>query len=371
MTDGNHPREEQVAQERDALIEQILRSTLGVFDIFSIHIGDRLGYYKALAEAGALTSSELAARTGTHERYAREWLEQQTLSGILVVEGLTAVADIRRFRLPEGHAEVLVERESLNYLAPLAQLAVGVVSPLDAILAAYCTGNGVPYRDYGADMREGQANVNRTAYLYQLGEEWIAAMPDVYARLQADPPARVADIGCGAGWSSIGIARAFPKVHVDGYDTDEASIELARANASEYSLGDRVNFMAREADDEAHRGRYDLVAAFECIHDMSDPVKVLRVMRSLAGENGAVFVVDERVGDTFTGSGDEVERMMYGWSILHCLPAGMAEQPSAGTGTVMRAETLRRYAIEAGFSDVEVLPVENYFFRMYRCIGSS
>ena len=116
---------------------------------------------------------------------------------------------------------MLVERDSLNHLAPLAQITVGAVYPFAALLDAFRTGGGVPYRDYGVDMREGQAGMNRAAFLYQLGAEWLPAIPDVHARLQADPPARVADVGCGAGWSSIGIARAYPKARVDGFDLDD------------------------------------------------------------------------------------------------------------------------------------------------------
>ncbi len=113
-------------------------------------------------------------------------------------------------------------------------------------------------------------------------------------------------------------------------------------------------------------GRYDLVTAFECVHDMSDPVGALRTMRNLAGDSGVVIVADERVGDEFTEKGNDVEWMMYGWSVLHCLPVGMADQPSAETGTVMRADTLRSYAKSAGFRDVEILPIEHFFFRFYR-----
>ena len=120
------------------------------------------------------------------------------------------------------------------------------------------------------------------------------------------------------------------------------------------------------AGDSSLAGQYDLVTAFECVHDMSDPVGALRTMRRLAKQNGAVLIVDERVGDTFTAEGNDVEWMMYGWSILYCLPVGMVDQPSAGTGTVMRTDTLRGYAAEAGFSDIEILPIENFFFRFYR-----
>ncbi len=354
--------------QRDALIERMLESTAGLFNIFTIYIGDRLGYYQALAEAGRMTSTELAHQTGTHERYAREWLEQQTVAGILEVEDETQDAQARRYRLPDGHREVLVERESLNYLAPLAQIAVGAVFPIHAVLDAYRTGGGVPFGAYGTDLREGQAGMNRNLFLYELGQKYLPAIADVHTRLQSTPPARIADIGCGLGWSSIGMALSYPSVHVDGFDLDGPSIEEAWTNAYAYGLADRVTFHTRDAADlEMLNGRYDLVTSFECIHDLGNPVGVLRAMHRLVGDTGTAIVMDERVGDTFTAQGNEVEWMMYGWSVLHCLPVGMADHhPSAATGTVMRTDTLRRYAQEAGFRDVEVLPIENFFFRFYR-----
>jgi SAM-dependent methyltransferase len=355
-----------VAEQRDAFMERLLQSISGAFDVFALYLGDRLGYYQAMAGGEWLTSTVLAERTGTHERYVREWLEQQTVTGILEVEDAAAGPKERRFRLPAAHVEVLADPESLNFMAPLAQLVAGAVSPLESILNAYRTGGGVPFHEYGVDVREGQARVNRTAFLQQIGAEWLPAMPDVHARLQAEPPARVADIGCGAGWSCIGIAQAYPKVRVDGYDLDRASAELACANVRDAGLADRVAIEVRDAGDPVLAGRYDLVTAFECVHDMSDPVSALRSMRRLAGERGTVLIVDERVGDSFTPTGNDVEGMMYGWSVLHCLPVGMADHPSAATGTVMRTDTLRQYAKEAGLRDVEVLPIENFFFRFYR-----
>lgn len=353
-------------QQRDAFVERLLKSTAGVFDIFSVYIGDRLGFYRVLAEGAALTAGEVALRTGTHERYVREWLEQQTVTGILQAEEARSDAQSRRFRLPPGHVEVLVERDSLNYLAPLAQLVVGATRPLTAVLEAYRRGSGVPYQDYGIDLREGQAGMNRAMFLKQLGTEWLPAIPDVHARLHANPPARVADIGCGAGWSSIGMAQTYPMIQVDGYDLDEPSIELAHTHARDAGVAERVHFSVRDVGDPALQGRYDLVTAFECLHDMSNPVGALRVMRQLAGQRGTVLIVDERVGDAFASTDNDVEWMMYGWSVLHCLPVGMAEQPSAATGTVLRPETLRRYASEAGFRDVQILPIEHFFFRFYR-----
>ena len=355
-----------IDQQRDAFVGRLLQSLTGAFDVFSIYLGDQLGWYRALAEGSALTAAELATRTNSAERYAREWLEQQVVAGILTVVDETLPSDKRRYRLPPGHIEPLLDHDSLNYVAPLTRLLAGCVRPLPQLVDAYRTGAGVPYADYGADLREGQAAVNRPAFLYQLAPEWIPAMPDVQARLQASPPARVADFGCGFGWSSIGLAQGYPLARVDGFDLDEPSIACAQANAREHGVADRVTFQVCDAGDPALAGQYDLVTAFECVHDLSDPVGALRTMRRLAGERGTVLIVDERVGDSFTAKGNEVEGMMYGWSILHCLPVGLADAPAVGTGTVMRAGTLRRYALEAGFRGLEVLPIENFFFQFYR-----
>jgi SAM-dependent methyltransferase len=358
---------ESIASQRDAFIERFLGFASGTFSLFSIYIGDHLGLYRALTEGGPATSAELAKRTGTYERYIREWLEQQTVAGILNVEDENQPSESRRFSLPPGHVEPLADSESLNYMAPLAQLLVGATRPLPAVLDAYRNGGGVSFDEYGSDLREGQAAINYPAFWNQLASEWLPVMSDIHARLQqADPPARIADIGCGYGWSSLGMARGYSNVHVDGFDLDAPSIERAQENAKQRGLADRVHFQVRDAGDPSLAGQYDLVTAFECVHDMTDPVGALRTMRRLAKKDGTVLIVDERVGDMFTAKGNDVEWMMYGWSILHCLPVGMTDENAAGTGTVMRAHTLRKYAAEAGFSNVEVLPIENFFFRFYR-----
>jgi len=355
--------------QRDALAERLFGAALGAYELLTVHLGDRLGYYRALVEAGDSTSAELAAATGTHERYAREWLEQQGVAGILDVDDTEARAEDRRYTLPVGHAEVLVDRDSLAHLTPMARLGVSLAHTLPAVEDAFRTGGGVAWDEYGSLGREAQADANRPLFANLLGAEWLPAVADVHERLLADPPARVADVACGAGWSSIAIARAYPKVTVDGYDLDEASVELAGASVAETEVADRVTIQHRDVGDPKLAGTYQLVTVFEALHDMSRPVEVLRVLRGLAADDGAVIVMDERVADTFTAPGDEVERLMYTYSVLCCLPVGLADTPSAGTGTVMRADTLRRYATEAGFADVEVLPIEHEVFRFYRLRG--
>jgi ubiquinone/menaquinone biosynthesis C-methylase UbiE len=356
------------SEERDQLVERILQSASGVFDIFAIYIGERLGFYRALVEHGPLASPELAVVTGTDERYVREWLEQQVVTGILKIEEHQTSSSNPHFYLPSGRAEVLVDQDSLNYLAPLAQIIVGTVGPIKELLQVFKNGGGLPYDSYGDDVIEGQAGMNRAMFLQQLGHEYLPMIGDLHERLLSDPPARVADIGVGAGWSSIGMVQAYPNIQVDGFDLDEASIELANHNLAGAGINGRLNFYLNDAADPSLAGRYDLVTAYEAIHDMSDPIGALNAMRRLAGEDGTVLVMDERVGETLSPDGDEVEALMYGFSVLLCLPAGMAGQPSAGTGTVMRPNILLNYARRAGFREIEILPIDNYFFRFYRLI---
>ena len=348
---------------RDALVERLMRATSGVFEVFTIYMGDQLGYYETLAARGPLTASELARTTGTDARYAREWLEQQSVAGIVTA---ALGGDEPVFFLPPGHDEVLAHRDSLNYLAPLSQVTAGAVAPLQAVVAAFRSGAGVPYEQYGKDMREGQARMNRAAFLRQLGQEWLPAVPGVTTLLSSHTPARVADLGCGAGWSSIGVAQSYPHALVDGFDLDEASVVLARQHARQSGVQDRVRFEVRDAGDAALAGRYDLVMALECVHDMAQPVRALQTMRRLAKRDGVVFIVDERVADRFDPEAGGLEWLMYGFSVLHCLPVGRADTPSAATGTVMRVDTLRGYAREAGFEHVDILPIDHPMFRFYQ-----
>ena len=353
------------ATTADAFAQRLFDAGLGMIDMLTIYIGDRLGFYSALAEATGLTASELADRTATHPRYAREWLEQQAVTGVLAVDDVGVPDEARRYSLPAAHAQVLTQTDDLLAMSWLARVLVIGTQTLPQILDAFRTGGGVSWSGLGSDAIEGQGDQNRPVFTHLLAQEWIPQIPDVHQKLRAGH-ARVADVCCGVGWAAIGIARAFELARVDGFDLDEMSIDAAKRNAAALGLSDRVSFEVRDAADPAHAGAYDVVFAFEAIHDLSDPVGVLRAMRALAKQGAPVIVMDERVADEFTAPGDDVERLMYGWSVLLCLPAGMADQPSAGTGTVMRASTLRRYAREAGFDDAETLDIEHPFFRFYR-----
>jgi SAM-dependent methyltransferase len=347
-----------VPSSADDLVDRLFGATLGALELLSVHLGWRLGLYRLVADQGPLTQVELAARAGVDERYTQEWLEQQAAAGILGVDDAAASASERRYLMPPGHRDVLVDPTSLRHLAPFAAMVVGIAEALSDVVDAYRTGAGVPYERYGADFRDGQGAINRPAYEHHLAS-WIEAMPDVHQRLLRG--GRVVDLGCGQGWSTIALARAYPDAEVIGVDTDPASITDASANATATAVDVRLIDTVLQID-----APVDLVCIFEALHDMAQPAETLDRARALLGDAGAVLVVDERVEDSFAAPAGEVERLMYGWSVLHCLPASRAEAPSAALGTVLRRPVLHQLAAAAGYRAVTELEISSELFRFYR-----
>jgi 2-polyprenyl-3-methyl-5-hydroxy-6-metoxy-1,4-benzoquinol methylase len=347
----------------EALSERLVASVTGTFEVAAVELGRRLGWYRALDGAPA-TAAELAERTGTDARYAREWLEHQAVTGYLTVDDAAAAPDRRRYTLPPGYGRVLVDEVDELYTAPLAWAAMAFVRNVPRLAEVYRDGSGLGWAEMGADAREAQAAANRPFFAGPLGRDVLPALPGVDAALRAG--GRVADVGCGLGWSSIGMAAAYPAARVDGFDVDGPSVERARTAAADAGVADRVTFHLADVAGLADRaGTYDLVTAFECVHDLADPVGVLSAVRALVAPGGTVLVADEKVAETFTAPGGDVDRLMYGYSLTCCLPDGLSTRPSAGTGTVMRPDTLARYARDAGFAGVDVLPVAHDFFRFY------
>ena len=349
-----------------ALAERMVSAVIGALEMAAVELGDRLGWYRALAQAPA-TAPQLAERTGTDPRYAREWLEQQAVAGYLAVDAVRGAPDQRCYSLPVEHRAVLVDEVDPLFTTPLARMAMALTRNTVRLAEVYRSGGGLSWAELGPDAREAQAAANRPFFLGPLITEVLPSLPDVDAALRAG--GRVADIGCGVGWSSIAMAGGYPEIRVDGFDVDAPSVEEARRAAAASGVGDRVRFEVADVGGLAPDGGYDLVTAFECVHDLPDPVAVLAAMRGMVRPGGTVLVVDERVAEEFTAPGDEVERLMYGYSLTCCLPDSLSSRPSAATGTVMRPATLERYAREAGFTGCEVLPVPHDFFRFYRLLS--
>lgn len=357
------------AEEFGAAIEgfamRLLGSAVGMMDLATIRIGKELGLYEALASTESQTPAQLAGSTQTDERYIREWLEQQAVTGILTVDDVSAEARARRYTMPPAHVEVLVNRSSPAYLGALGYVT-DMTAVVSAVVQAFRDGRGVQWAHYGDNARFMQAELNRPGYIGALTQQWLPAMPDIEARLRSGP-ARVADVACGTGWSSIALALGYPDIQVDGFDADDASIAEARRNAVEAGVADRVGFEVRDAADPGlPEGAYDLVIGFECIHDLAQPVEALAAMRRLAGDGGFVVVADNAVEEEFTAPGTEIDRLLYASSVLVCLPTGKAHEHSAETGAVMRPSTFERYCLDAGFTSVDVAEVPHPFWRFYR-----
>jgi len=267
--------------------------------------------------------------------------------------------------MPPGAAEVLTDRHSLNYLGALPQMMAAAGAKLERLLEAYRDGGGVSWAELGDNARNSQAALNRPWFESALAPA-LASVPGTEAVLQ-QPGARIADIGCGAGWSSIALAGAYPSSNVLGVDVDEPSIQAANANAEAAGVADRTRFVVAAGQTLSELGPFDAAFAFECIHDMPRPVDVLGAMRGAVRPDGLVVIMDEAVADEFRAPGDQVEQLMYGFSTLICLPDGLSSTPSEGTGTVMRRSILTDYAKRAGFSSVDVLPIEDFgFWRFYQ-----
>ena len=347
----------------EALADRLFRNTLGALELFTVYLGVRLGYYQTLRDDGPATSTELAHRSQTAERYAREWLEHHAASGLLEVDDPGAAPLHRRYHLPAAHAPVLADPDDPRYGGHRAIDIVRASRPMPDLVDAFRTGTAPPPLPWEP---EGRAADNRALYLTYLGSEWLPGIPDLDRRLRAEPPARVADLACGMGWSSIAIARAYPAVHVVGLDLDAEAIADARRNAAAEGLSDRVTFAVGDAATVGLSDRFDLVTILEGLHDMARPVEVLRRVRDRLAGDGSVLIIDEKVADEFTAPAPDVERYHYGWSIVACLPGAMGDPETAATGAVMRTTTLRRYATEAGFRAVEVLPIETSTWRFYR-----
>jgi SAM-dependent methyltransferase len=304
-------------------------------------MGDRLGYYRALA-ARPLTAEELAAATGTGEPYAREWLNAQAAGGIVEYDPATGL-----YTLPAEHAVALTDEHSPAYLPGFFQLAYGTLADADHITEAALTGGGRGWHEHNSHVHRGCERFFRPGYEANLVTSWLPALDGVPEKLAAG--ARVADVGCGHGASTILMAQAYPNSRFVGSDYHPESIEVARARAAEAGVADRVRFEV--ADAASFTGHdYDLVTVFDALHDMGDPVGAARHAREAIAEDGTWMIVEPRAGDRVEDNLNPVGRVYYAVSTLLCTPSSLSQPVGLALGTQAGPARIREVTTTAGFT---------------------
>jgi SAM-dependent methyltransferase len=305
-------------------------------------IGDRLGLYRALAGAGPLTPAELAQRTGTAERYVREWLNAQAAGGYVDYD-----PDSGRYGLPIEHAAALTDESSLAYLRGFFQAAFGSVLDSAKIAEAAKTGEGVGWHEHSQDVFDGAGRFFRTMYNAHLIAEWLPALDGVIGKLQRG--AVVADAGCGHGLSTILMAQAFPASTFVGSHYHEGSIATARKRVAEAGVSDRVRFEVAPASSYAGTG-YDLVTTFDCLHDMGDPVGAARHVRRSLAADGTWMIVEPAAGDRAEDNFTPIGRAWYGFSTLLCVPASLSQDVGLALGAQAGEARIRDVVTQAGLT---------------------
>jgi SAM-dependent methyltransferase len=304
-------------------------------------MGDRLGLYRALAGAGALTPAELASRTGTGERHVREWLNAQAAGGYVAYH-----AD-GRYSLPAEQAVALTDEDSPAYLPGFFEIALGSVLDSHLITDAARSGAGVGWHEHNQHVHDGCERFFRPGYHANLIGSWLPALDGVVERLERG--ARVADVGCGHGASTILMAGAFPRSAFVGSDYHVGSIQTARERAEQAGLGDRVRFEAAPASAYSGDG-YDLVTMFDCLHDMGDPVGAARHVLGTLAPGGTWMIVEPAAGDRVEDNLNPVGRAYYGFSTLLCTPASLSQDVGAALGAQAGPAKLAEVVTEAGFT---------------------
>jgi SAM-dependent methyltransferase len=304
-------------------------------------MGDRLGYYQALADQGPATPSELAERTSTDEHYTREWLNAQAAGGIVEYDASTG-----RYTLPAEHAVAMTDPSSPAYLPGFFQIALGTLQHTTETIEAARSGAGVGWHEHTSDVHVGCERFFRPSYNANLLPSWLPALDGVVEKLQRG--ATVADIGCGHGSSTILMAEAFPRSRFIGSDYHQASIETARLRAAEAGVGDRVSFEVSPADSFSGSG-FDLVTTFDALHDMGDPVGAARHVREALAPDGTWMLVEPMAGDSVEDNLNPVGRAYYGFSTLLCTPASLSQPVGLALGTQAGPARIQDVTKAAGF----------------------
>ena len=328
----------------NAFIGQILSDLGGASSVALVRMGDALGLYKILHSKGAMTSAELARAAKVDERYLREWLSHQAASGYLSYEPETA-----RFSLPPEQAMVFAEEDSPVYMMGGFDLMAALLDNQDKVLASFRSGTGVAWGDQAGCMFCAVARFFRPGYHNSLVSAWLPALDGVAKKLEAG--ARVADVGCGHGWSTVLMAKAFPNSQFIGYDFHAGFIDEARAHAKAHGVSANARFEVGLAKDYPARD-LDLVTCFDCLHDMGDPVGAAAHIRQSLKQEGTWMIVEPMAGDALQDNLNPVGRLYYAGSTMICLPTSRSQEVGAALGAQAGEARLREVVQAGGFSSV-------------------
>jgi 2-polyprenyl-3-methyl-5-hydroxy-6-metoxy-1,4-benzoquinol methylase len=357
------PAAGQPAVDPDALTEligRVLADAGGALILPLAQLGDRLGLYSALASGGPATSAELAGRTGLTERYLREWLLAMAAAGYVTCEDSGAdggqSAASARYRLSPEQAEAFTNPESPGYVAGAFQNLTAATRVLDRLTEAFRTGAGIAWHEQHEDMFEGTERFFRPGYLANLASSWIPSLAGA-EKMLADG-ARVADVGCGFGASTIIMAQAYPNSTFEGVDYHQPSIDAARGRAAAAGVADRVAFRVAGAADLS--GSYDLITFFDCLHDMPDPAGALRAARAATADGGGVMLVEPMGWDSVEEASNPLGKLMAAASTLVCLPSGLSAAPAYGLGNQAGPARTCELAHDAGFSAARIAAATDF-----------
>jgi SAM-dependent methyltransferase len=327
-----------------AFVEQAIVDMSAAISGLLMHIGDRLGLYKAMADAGPITSSVLAARTGTTERYVREWLSNQAAGGYVVYNPMEGT-----FELPPEQAMVVADEDSPVFLGGIYETIASCYADHAIVVDAFRSGTGIGWQEHDARLFSGVLRLHRPGYIAHLVHEWLPALDGVVEKLRAG--ASVADIGCGLGASTIVMAAAFTRSTFAGIDIHEPSIIAAREAAMKAGVNHRAKFAMATAKQLPGTG-YDLVCLFDCLHEMGDPVGAARHIRQALAPDGTLLLVEPAAGDLLEDNLNPIGRTYYGLSTVVCTPASLAQEVGRGLGAQAGELQLRTVLREAGFTHV-------------------
>ncbi len=329
-------------QKLEAFMGQFVGDLGAALSVATVMLGDKLGLYKAMADGVPVTPGELARRTETDERYVREWLSSQAASGYVAYD-----ADGERFSLPPEQAMALAQDDSPAFIPGAFQLAAGLIKDEPHIREAFRSGNGVGWHQHDQDLFCGTERFFRPGYIANLVPSWIPALEGVQDKLTAG--GLVADVGCGHGASTVILAQAYPKSEFVGFDYHPESIEHARAAARKAGLEDRVSFEVAAAKDFPGSG-YDLVAMFDCLHDMGDPVGAARHVLGTLHPDGTWLIVEPFANDRLEDNLNPVGRVFYSASTMVCTPASRDQEVGLALGAQAGEKRLRDVVTEGGFT---------------------